>query len=51
MTPRGRHPGPCLATGRDKMLWAGGHCVGAVGLDKARVREYMRGQVEGSRSG
>lgn len=46
-----RHPELRLATGRDKTLWARGHCAGTVVLDGAEVREYVRGQEEGSRSG
>lgn len=44
-----RHPGLRLATGRDKTLWARGYYVSTVGLDEAKVREYVRGQEEGSR--
>lgn len=44
-----RHPELRLATGRDKTLWARGHYVSTVGLDEAKVREYVRGQEEGSR--
>ena len=43
-----RHPELRLATGRDKTPWARGHCAGTVGLDGAKVREYVRGQEEGS---
>ena len=44
-----RHPELRLATGRDKTLWARGYYVSTVGLDEAKVREYVRGQEEGSR--
>lgn len=47
--PHERHPELRLATGRDKTLWARGHYVSTVGLDEAKVREYVRGQEEGSR--
>lgn len=49
--PHERHPELRLATGGDKTPWARGHCAGTVGLDGAKVREHVRGQGEGSRSG
>ena len=47
MILHGRRPELRLATGRDKTLWARGHCAGTVGLDEAKVREYVRGQEGG----
>ena len=49
MILHGRRPELRLATGRDKALWARGHCVSTVGLDEAKVREYVRGQEGGGR--
>lgn len=46
-----RHPEWRGITGRDRTLWARGHCVGAVGLDEAKVRRYVREQEEASRTG
>lgn len=49
MILHGRRPELRLATGRDKTLWARGHYVSTVGLDEAKVREYVRGQEGGGR--
>lgn len=51
IVPRGRHPEWRGTAGRDRTLWARGHCVGAVGPDEAKVRKYVREQEGASRTG
>ena len=46
-----RHPEWRGITGRDRTLWARGHCVSTIGLDEAKVRTYVREQEEASRTG
>lgn len=46
-----RHPEWRGITGRDRTLWARGHCVSTIGLDEAKVRKYVREQEEASRTG
>lgn len=51
IVPRGRHPEWRGTAGRDRTLWARGHCVSTIGLDEAKVRKYVREQEEASRTG
>lgn len=44
-----RHPEWRGLTGRDRTLWARGYYAGTIGLDEAKVRQYVRNQEEGSR--
>ena len=44
-----RHPEWRKLTGRDRTLWARGYYASTIGLDEAKVREYVRRQEEGSR--
>ena len=46
-----RHPEWRSITGRDRTLWARGYYVSTVGLDEAKIRNYVRNQEEASRIG
>ena len=45
----GRHPEWRRAAGRDRTLWARGHCVSTVGLNESVIRRCIRNQEDGSR--
>lgn len=44
-----RRPETRRLTGKDKTLWARGRYVSTVGLDEAKVKEYIKRQEEASR--
>ena len=46
----GRHPERRRITGRDRALWARGHCVSAVGLNETAARRCIQRQEDGSRT-
>ena len=49
MVLRDRHPEWGRVVGKDKAIWARGHCVGTVGLSEEAVRRYVAEQEDGSR--
>ena len=44
-----RRPEWRRAAGRDRTLWARGHCVSTVGLNESVIRRCIRNQEDGSR--